>query len=156
MLWRFIQKHAQFVRFCVVGASGVLVNLAAIWLLMSALGRRADTASTLLANGAALVGWVVSVASNFALNDRWTFARAAASYHLPWPARLLRYYVSALSGLAVQLAGLNAARYLLAFLPWPAEWLGLRFYAANLCGIAAGTVVNYLVSKRFVFSRKAA
>ncbi len=155
-MWKFIQKHAQFVRFCVVGASGVLVNLGAIWLLLTLSGRRADTASTLLANVAALFGWVVSVASNFALNDRWTFARAAMTYDLQWPARLLRYYASALSGLAVQLAVLNLARYALELVPWPAAWLSLRFYAANLCGIAGGTVVNYVVSKRFVFSRKAA
>ncbi len=93
------------------------------------------------------------MATNFALNDRWTFARSEASYDFSWPMRLTRYYGSAVSGLVVQLSVLNAARYVLTLLPWPEQWLSMRFYFANLCGIVGGTVINYVVSKKFVFQR---
>ena len=86
---------AQFVRFCVVGASGVVVNLAVFTLTLlvflwlgghlgsaSAVGHavrdlvtRKDTAgvthtAVYLANA---LGFVVSVLTNYYLNRRWTF-----------------------------------------------------------------------------------
>jgi putative flippase GtrA len=85
----------QFVRFCVVGGSGVIVNLVVftlvllVWLLASGhvhsasgllssargLVVKKDTngvpaAATYLANAA---GFVVSVMTNYYLNRRWTF-----------------------------------------------------------------------------------
>jgi putative flippase GtrA len=85
----------QFVRFCVVGGSGVIVNLAVftlvllVWLLVTGhIGSPGDlasavhglivkkstpgvpTAATYLANAA---GFVVSVMTNYYLNRRWTF-----------------------------------------------------------------------------------
>ncbi len=85
----------QFVRFCLVGGSGVIVNLAVftlvllVWLLVSGhidsasglassvhgLVVKKDTdglpaAATYLANAA---GFVVAVMSNYYLNRRWTF-----------------------------------------------------------------------------------
>lgn len=85
----------QFVRFCVVGGSGVIVNLLVftlvllVWLLASGhihsvsglasavhgLVVKKDTqgvpaAAAYLANGA---GFIVSVMTNYYLNRRWTF-----------------------------------------------------------------------------------
>lgn len=156
MSWtlELMRKHTQFIRFCVVGATGVLVNLLAIWLALHAMRSRPSEASLTQTNVAAVLGWLVSVASNFALNDRWTFSRSAQTYDHAWPARLARYYASAASGLGLQLAVLNVLLWLSAALTWSPGLLTLRFYAANLCGIGAGTVVNYLLSKRFVFRRR--
>jgi putative flippase GtrA len=84
----------QFMRFCVVGGSGVIVNLAVftltllVWLLVGGhihggdlsgtvreLVTRRDTAgvthfAVYVANG---LGFVVSVFTNYYLNRRWTF-----------------------------------------------------------------------------------
>ncbi len=85
----------QFVRFCLVGGSGVIVNLAVftavllVWLAVTGhIGSTGDltsavrglvtkkstqgvpTAATYVANAA---GFVVSVMTNYYLNRRWTF-----------------------------------------------------------------------------------
>ena len=84
----------QFVRFCVVGGSGVIVNLAVftltllLWLWLSGHIHAADLPGTVrelltkrdtaglthaaiyVANG---LGFVVSVLTNYYLNRRWTF-----------------------------------------------------------------------------------
>lgn len=150
----FIRRHARFVRFCVVGASGVAVNLAAFSVALWLMGAQADAASKLQANAAAVVGWVVSVASNFALNDRWTFAADGQQYHQPVAARLGRYYASALTGLGLQLAVFNAVLWLMAQLPLPQLLSDYRLYLGNLAGIGVGTVSNYVLSKRFVFQAR--
>ena len=147
----FIKRHQRFVRFCVVGASGVLVNLVAFRVALWLLGAEPSLASKLQANAAVIAGWVVSVASNFALNDRWTFAAEGQNYHQPLLARLLRYYVSALTGLGLQLLIFNAVMWLMAQVPLPQPLVGYRLYLANLAGIGVGTVSNYLLSKKFVF-----
>lgn len=147
----FLRRHARFVRFCVVGASGVAVNLGAFSLALLVMGAQADAASKLQANAAAVFGWVISVASNFALNDRWTFAAEGQQYHQPVAARLGRYYVSALSGLGLQLLVFNTVLWLMAQLPLPQLLLDYRLYLGNLAGIGVGTVSNYILSKKFVF-----
>lgn len=149
----FIRRHARFVRFCVVGASGVVVNLGAFSLALLAMGAKADAASQLQANAAAVLGWIVSVASNFALNDRWTFAAEGRPYHQPLAARLGRYYASALTGLGLQLLVFNAVLWLMALLPLPQLLLDYRLYLGNLAGIGVGTVSNYVLSKKFVFAK---
>ncbi len=147
----FIKRHQRFVRFCLVGASGVLVNLLAFRVALWLLGAEPSLASKLQANAAVVAGWVVSVASNFALNDRWTFAAEGADYHQPLPARLLRYYASALTGLGLQLLVFNGVIWAMAQMPLPSAVVQLRLYLANLAGIGVGTVSNYLLSKKFVF-----
>lgn len=150
-MFDFIKRHQRFVRFCLVGASGVLVNLVAFRLALWLLGAEPALASTLQANAALVAGWVVSVASNFAVNDRWTFAADGQNYHQPLPTRLLRYYASALTGLGLQLLVFNAAMWVMAQLPLPDLVVQYRLYLANLAGIGVGTVSNYLLSKKFVF-----
>ena len=56
----------RFVKFGVVGASGVAVNLGSLWLLADGLEMHDNLASALAIE--------LSVLSNFALNDLWTFS----------------------------------------------------------------------------------
>lgn len=147
----FIKRHQRFVRFCLVGASGVAVNLVAFRLALWLIGAEPSLASKLQANAAVVAGWVVSVASNFALNDRWTFAAEGQGYHQPLLMRLLRYYASALTGLGLQLLVFNGVMWVMAQLALPDAVVQFRLYLANLAGIGVGTVSNYLLSKKFVF-----
>ena len=167
-----VERHKRFLMFCLVGGSGVLVNLgvfaAVLWSWPGADDLKTAGAGSLPTNVAGVVGWVVSVVSNFALNDRFTFQDQVAPAREGWPRRLARYYVSATVTLVLQLAVLNAL--LLALTSGPlalsvAAWakqptvsgaffgLVLTYVRSfcNLCGIALGTVVNYVLSKRWVF-----
>jgi putative flippase GtrA len=60
----------QFSKFCLVGGSGVLVNLAVFNATLLALHGHRRGGGDYLANG---LGFLVAVVSNYSLNRRWTF-----------------------------------------------------------------------------------
>ena len=93
--------RGAFWRFCAVGASGVLVNLGALAALTGA-----GVVSTL----ASALAIELSILSNFALNDRWTFSvgrgaeRGAGrgAGRGAWWARLARFQLVSLVGACAQ------------------------------------------------------
>jgi dolichol-phosphate mannosyltransferase len=118
-LWRFV-------KFCLVGGSGVLVNEGLLWLLTDFAG------FYYLASAA--IGIEVSIITNFLLNDRFTFAdRRAPGGFLR---RLGKFNLVSLVALAVNMA-------LLWFLTSVA---GLHYLVSNLIGIAVAAVLNYLLN----------
>jgi dolichol-phosphate mannosyltransferase len=121
----------RLVRFGLVGASGVLVNIALLYGLVE-LARLNHLLAAALATEAAIL-------SNFALNHRWTFRRAPAT--LPWLQRVARYQVIALGGLLISVGVLAALTH----------WLRLHYLTANLVGIGAGLVWNYSANLCFTW-----
>ncbi len=167
-----VVRHKRFIVFCLVGGSGVLVNLGVFAFVLSAWPGADDIATagagSLPTNVAGAFGWAVSVVSNFVLNDRFTFGDQVERVTSDWRHRLARYYVSAAITLVLQLVVLNTVLWMLTSGPLAVTFndlagqsgalgwmLGLaatyiRSFS-NLCGIAVGTVVNYVMSKRWVF-----
>ena len=93
---RLRRNATQFVKFCVVGGSGVVVNLAVLNLTLitwkHAVGGE-PLGAKYLANALA---FVVSVLTNYYLNRRWTFRSTAAV-----KAEVVKFYVvSAIAYLA--------------------------------------------------------
>ena len=119
---------AELLRFCIVGASGYLVNLAVFWLLLE----RAQAHHIAAAVGAFCVAWV----SNFVLNKFWTFRRHA----LPAVEQGMRY-------LAISLVGLGINLGLLQLL----VLLGVREFPAQAIAIALVTPVNFVLNRRWSF-----
>lgn len=115
-------------RYAIVGASGVLVNLAALWVLHTGLGVPFPLASALATETAIL--------TNYLGNELWTFHHR----RLAW-ARLARFNVTALAGLAGTVAVATAAESLLG------PTLG------QLAGIAVGAGINYLVNFFWTWAR---
>lgn len=165
-------RHKQFLVFCAVGASGVLVNMVVFGGLSAALEATGSPDRWLAANAAVVGGWAVSVATNFLLNDWLTFRHRAGDYQSSRRRRVLRYYVMASIGLALQSLVFNALFWTLAWVTdqWTtAQWTALQqgppgavgwvwqglveywLWCANLVGIGLATIVNYLMSKRWVF-----
>lgn len=159
-------RHRRFVAFCAVGGSGVLVNMAVYLSCLHLLGG----SDMLQVNLAALAGWVVSVASNFVLNDRLTFRDAERGYSRSVSRRLWRYYASASVAFVIQAAVLNGvllaltAPWLAGLVrgwadgaaPWRWPWLLLVSWprsVANLAGIGIATVANYLLARNWVFRK---
>ncbi len=177
-----VRRYRRFLTFCAVGGSGVLVNMVVFAVVLRLWPDEGTSGANAVAiNVAGLLGWVVSVLTNYALNDRLTFADQTSDRTTGWWLRAGRYYVSATAALAVQLAVLNAALWLLGTAGWLAiadplagstdltgDMLGLLTSGAlvdlggavllrwapeccNLLGIAAGTVANYALAKGWVF-----
>ena len=148
----------QFIAFCLVGLSGIGVNTAIfaglLWLLPK------DALGPWTTQIASFPAWVVSVATNFVLNDRLTFA--SMDHHHDFAQRLWRYYLGAVSGYLLQLGILTAVLWLLPlewagwWLPTVMTWSAVRKLGANLTGICVGTVANFAMARLWVFRQKPA
>ena len=139
-------ERVRFIQFCVVGASGVAVNLAVFavfryWLLDGLVSD--DDRAFMAANFA---GFLVSVLTNFLLNDFWTWGDRKKTGHAHFWRRLVKFYiVSSLAG-GVQLVVAATAR----------SSLGMMDELAVLVGIGAATVINYGVNNVWTFREKKA
>ncbi len=132
---RLIRAHARrFVRFGLVGGTGVLVNLAVLVLLVELFGL-----APLLA---AAVATETAILSNFALNDAWTFRDARSGSR--WHVRAARYNIYALGGLAISLAVLVVLT----------GWLGMHYLAANLVAIGVATSWIYVTNARWTWQAR--
>lgn len=126
-----MRHRGRFVRFSLVGVSGVLVNTVLLYVLIEAGGLHSLIAAVLATEAAIL--------SNFVLNDRWTFQVATPSFS--WTRRALRYNCGALAGLAISVGVLALLTH-----------LGMYYLVANLFAIAVAMVWNYAISCLFTWS----
>ncbi len=127
----------RWLKFNLVGAIGVMVQLGALHFFTSGLG-----ANYLLATALAVEA---AVLHNFAWHERFTWADCAGSTGRGAPARLLRFNLA--TG-AVSVAGNLALMSLLV------ERAHLPFLAANLAAIVICSLLNFVVSDRFVFGSR--
>lgn len=142
MLERLGPERQRFVRFAVVGASGVLVNFLfltiGLWAFSGLAAGPRDTAASAL-------GIVVSILTNFLLNDVWTWGdRKKGTRKRDFAYRLSAYVIGAGISAALQFGVAAMMR----------AWLDAHVYLAQAAGIAVGTVVNYIISNRVVFKDK--
>jgi putative flippase GtrA len=118
----------QLIRFCLVGASGYLVNLAVFTVLVHAVGAHYVTSAV----GAFCVAWT----NNFAWNKYWTFRR----HGLSAVAQGARY-------LAVSLVALGLGLMLLELL----VRAGSPEVPAQALSIATVMPINFLLNRRWSF-----
>lgn len=123
---RNAKKLEEFLKFCVVGGSGVLVNMGLFYVLTRFLSIRIEIASPIAI-------WI-AILTNFTLNNLWTFRKR--EIHIPCWTRLLRYHL--VSGLA------GIVNYLTLLLL--VNLLGMNDLLSNLIGIGLGTFINFSLS----------
>ena len=124
--------RAQFLQFCLVGATGVGVDLLSLNLLLLL------THSFSLARGVAIG---IAMTWNFYLNRRLTFSHARRE---PWFGQYLKFVGTCLVGAVVSWCVSTVA------VGWRPESL-VWIQVAALVGIACGTVSNFLFARYFVF-----
>ena len=125
------QKSEEFIRFCIVGASSVLVNLG-IYILLTRLFK-------LPLEIASPIAIETSILSNFTLNHIFTFKNRQTETRLT--TKLARFHVA--SGLA----GVTNYITLLGLV----HLAGLWDILSNLIGIGVGTMINYYVNSRWTW-----
>lgn len=135
MVLDVIGRHlsGRLLRFCVVGASGVGVNLAVLALLVEL--------ARIPAVAAAAVAIEASILSNFALNDRWTFGDRRTGGVV---SRLARFQLVSVFGAVAQWS---------VFLTLHALWQ--RPYAAQLVGIAVAVGWNFAMNLHWTWRAEA-
>jgi putative flippase GtrA len=111
------------VRFLVVGASGVVVNTLALYVLYQRANLPLVAASALAVE--------LAIVSNFVWNDRWTFQQTGKS-----SGRFVRFNAVSLGGLLVTAAT-----------TWTLVQLaGVNYLVANLAGIGLATACNFMAN----------
>jgi len=123
----------RFIKFGIVGTSGIAVNTSVLWVLKGLLGVPLSIAP-IFAIGTA-------VFSNFLLNNYWTWnenkqIRKHSFFH-----RLWRYYLSASLGALINYVVLLSLT----------NFLDIHYLIANLAGIFIGMVSNFLLGEFWVF-----
>jgi dolichol-phosphate mannosyltransferase len=143
VLWEFalllLDKHvgrwvpARFVLFSLVGASGVAVHFAALWLMFRTWGLGFGTAQALAT--------IVAMTTNYALNN-WLTYRDRRRRGLGWLGGLVSFY--AICGLGV-IANVGVATALFDRQGW---------VLAAAAGAVVGTVWNYVASSAVTWKRR--
>jgi dolichol-phosphate mannosyltransferase len=119
------------VRFLLVGASGVGVNMGVLWFLVGHLG--------LPSLAAVVLAVETSICTNFLLNDVWTFGSGRRVRS--WWAR-----ISVFHGAAAVAAGVNLSLFLLL-----TSVGGVYYLAANLVAIGVASAINFAVSATWIW-----
>lgn len=128
----------RFLRFGLVGLSGVIVDYFILLLLYKVLGLDFSLSK--------VVAVAIAIMNNFVWNDLWTFndtARLAQG----WQAILIRFIRFAIACSLGAFINIGLAILL-------KESLGIHFIVANLIAIAASTAWNYMINLKFNWKAK--
>ncbi|RQW06719.1 phospholipid carrier-dependent glycosyltransferase [candidate division KSB1 bacterium] len=126
-----LNEKNRFLKFALVGGTGVIVNNGVLWLLAEF--------TTLPFYLCSFIAIELSILTNFLLNDAWTWRDKREGHLL---SRLYRYNAStAFSSLFINMT-------VLLFLK---EWLGMPYLLANLIGIGCGVVFNFLANSVWTY-----
>jgi dolichol-phosphate mannosyltransferase len=123
----------RFCKFCIVGLSGVGVNLGLLWLLTEKAGLH------YLASAA--ISIETSIISNFLLNNVFTFSDYKSRRAGTLLTRMLKFNLVSAVGLSLN---------------WLALWLftevvGLYYLISNCIGIVFATIWNYLANRNWTW-----
>lgn len=135
-IWSLMRRTGELVRFlkfCLVGASGVVVNEGLLWLLKQFAGLPLPLASA--------ISIETSIVSNFTLNDYLTFRDRRVGGARSFLSRLGKFNIVSLAGLGINMSTLLALTYL----------LDVHYLISNLVGIALAVIWNYLVNLRWTW-----
>jgi dolichol-phosphate mannosyltransferase len=122
---RFRQSE-EFVKYCIVGVSGLFVNLG-LYICLTRLFSINMTVSSPIAIE-------LSIISNFILNQLWTFKKRRNEN--PLIRKLFKFHIVA------GMAGLSNYALFLSLI----NFFGVYDILANLCGIGFGTLINYFMN----------
>jgi dolichol-phosphate mannosyltransferase len=125
-------SHKDFVKYSVVGFSGVLINLGGYILLTRYFGMAEEVAP--------LISIETSLISNFLFNNFWTFKKR---YPSPFLSRLMQFHlVAGFTGV------INYTAFFIMF-----KALMINDILANLIGIAVAAILNYLINSNWTWKR---
>jgi dolichol-phosphate mannosyltransferase len=127
-------RFREFIKFAIVGGSGVLVNMGLFFILTRWINMRIEWSSP--------VAIEISILSNFLLNNIWTFRRRDTD--VSFLHRLLRYHM--VTGLA------GVVNYLILILL--VRLAGMPDLLANLIGIVIGMFINFFLNSRWTWKEE--
>jgi len=131
--WR---EWKKVFKFGIVGLTGIGVNLAILFLLVEYAYLNKDLSSAIATE--------VAILSNFIWNDLWTFhADENSRYSSRWH-RLVAFNIVSAGG-----AVINVGIFILL-----TNWLSVYYIAAQFIGILIAFIWNFMINRRFTWTRK--
>lgn len=124
----------RFIRFGLVGGSGVGVNAGILWILTDFANLDPKIGS--------LIAIEISILTNFMLNDYWTWGDRHSK---PFISRIFQYHT------AVAFSALVVNWGLLVLLTTQFQF---HYQLANLIGIATGMFLNFVVNHFWTYSKE--
>jgi dolichol-phosphate mannosyltransferase len=137
---------ARFIKFCIVGGSGVIVNYGLYWILTRFAGFApiADTSSGILSGNLALtISIETSIITNFTLNNFFTFSDRNTGGVGGFFRRLLNFNLICIIGGLIQIGVANLF----------AVVFGLNDLVSVLIGIVVAFFWNYLVNNFWTWKK---
>lgn len=132
-LFSSVPSASRFIRFAVVGASGTLINIAILTVFYEFV--------RMPLYGAWLSAVLVSIATNFYLNNRFTFPDQQARNRSEYIEKLSSYAVFSFVSLGANFLFFSATLS-----------LGSHYILAALAGIVGALAVNFFLAKRVVWA----
>lgn len=148
-----IGERRRFLKFCLVGGSGVVVNLAFVWignvLLFATL---ADNVKTPLAYA---LGIVVSIFTNFLFNHFWTWSDVPGRGAGRFLVRLVKFYVvSSIAALVQFLVSNGLAFFMKLYVQAGTGELHILWKLLfALVGIGVGMLINFFMNHYWTFKK---
>lgn len=141
----FIRKmlSVQFVKFCITGGLGLITDAGIYHIIKVSF----NVESWILLNIIPIFGYFTAVIQNYIINHLWTFRTQTTNIKISKEA-FVRFLSVSLLSLIPRYIVYNSV--LAAF----TSNRGLVPDIANISGIVAGTLVNFIGSKYFVFKEK--
>ena len=127
----------RFIKFGIVGGSGILVNMGFLWFFTEMVGLY-YLISSVLAIALAMI-------SNFIWNDLWTWRDRGEPGVKAYLSRMAKFI--AVSSIAAYIGNLGILWILTHF-------FHIYYLISNLIGIAVGTALNYSVNNLWTFKSK--
>ncbi len=124
----------RFIKFSIVGGSGILVNMSILWFFTEIVGLY-YLISSVLAVALAMI-------SNFVWNDLWTWQDRGEPGAKAYLTRLIKFIL--VSSIAAYIGNLGILWILTHF-------FHVYYLISNLIGIAVGTILNYSVNNLWTF-----
>ena len=119
----------QFIKFCVVGGTGVIVDFGLTFLFKEKLKINKYIANSF--------GFIAAASSNFLLNRIWTFENTDPNISNQY----LLFFFFSLIGLSIN----NAVIYLVL------KYKNINFYLVKICAIGVVTIWNFFMNFFFTF-----
>ncbi|MGM5480219.1 MAG: glycosyltransferase [Nanobdellota archaeon] len=129
-------SNRKFLKFAVVGTSGVLVNYAVLILFKEIVGLYLLFASAIAVE--------TSIITNFLLNNFWTWK--SNRHTNSFAGRFLRFNLVSLIALALNVSILFVLT----------EYVGMWYIIANAFGILVGMLVNFSMNDKWTFKKNVA
>lgn len=130
----------RFIKFGIVGASGVVVNLAVLYVGQEYLFAHI-TQQTLRLNLSLALAMFIATISNFFWNRRWTWHDRREHRTVPVIAQFGQYALACWIGIAVQFALTNVFA------------LFLHYMLANLIAVVIASLFNFVANDFWTFGR---